>query len=155
MKTSIANPSPYQLELLASVPAALELRKNLRVVDFELALGEDSEGITIITVTVDGGEVGTFRTMALGPGEIADRALALAFWRRSSEESFYEALEVLPPIAFDGASFLLGEPFDFDAEGRSRYQAHRRTRAGHEFGSCAVNKRDFNALKRLPALPPA
>lgn len=38
-------------------------------------------------------------------------------WVEVSESFYWQALEVLPPILFRGARFMVGEPFDHDARG--------------------------------------
>lgn len=45
-------------------------------------------------------------------------------WEDTTEDYYYEMLEVLPPIAWNHAGFLVGEPWDHHAlTGRPRYQA--------------------------------
>ena len=52
-------------------------------------------------------------------------AIAIA-WEPSTQEQYDEMLNVLPPIDFDGYSFLVGEPSDHSFEtGRPRFAAYR------------------------------
>jgi hypothetical protein len=59
-------------------------------------------------------------------GAIAAQAAVIACWEPCDPEHANEMLEVLPPIAWDGGSFCVGEPDDHDfATGRPRYIAYR------------------------------
>lgn len=47
-------------------------------------------------------------------------------WEPTTQERYYEMLEVLPPAAMLGGGFLVGEPWDHDAgNGQPRFQAFR------------------------------
>lgn len=70
-----------------------------------------------------------------------------SFWQESTEERYEDALNALPPIDWNCLSFLLGEPFDHDDEGRPRYDAHRKVGGRYEVGAFPVNVRDFRKLR--------
>ena len=66
-------------------------------------------------------------------------------WEPTTKETFYEMLEVLPPAAWENDAFLVGEPFDHDAEtGDPRYSAYRR-RPGEQYetGSRPMTIQEF------------
>lgn len=44
-------------------------------------------------------------------------------WKRVSQETYWEMLEVLPPECMTGLGFLVGEPVDHNAEGQPRFEA--------------------------------
>lgn len=45
-------------------------------------------------------------------------------WEQVSEERYDEMLGVLPPAVYTSHGFLVGEPFDHDANNRPRFQAY-------------------------------
>jgi hypothetical protein len=49
-------------------------------------------------------------------------------WQETTEEKYFEMLEVLPPAYMAGGAFLVGEPWDHHARtGEPRFQAFRHT----------------------------
>lgn len=66
-------------------------------------------------------------TMTIAPASVewaypdieADYNARALVWREVSESFYYQALEVLPPVAFDGRNFLVGEPWSHTTEGRA------------------------------------
>jgi hypothetical protein len=57
-------------------------------------------------------------------------------WRKSCEGRYHEMLGALPPAAWIGDGFLVGEALDHDREGNPRFEAHFKTRTGYW---CALN----------------
>ena len=44
-------------------------------------------------------------------------------WNKTTEEKYWEMLEVLPPAIMTGNGFLVGEPLDHNSAGQPRYEA--------------------------------
>jgi len=54
-----------------------------------------------------------------------DRQNTPVQWLESTEEDYDYALGCLPPIAYNGSGFLVGEPYDHDPlTGSPRFRAH-------------------------------
>ena len=65
-------------------------------------------------------------------------------WSEVSEERYVEMLEVLPPAAWVGHAFLVGEPCDHDAgNGQPRYEAYRKRGSVYEAGSRPMTVAEF------------
>ncbi|MDX9975438.1 MAG: hypothetical protein RBU21_20795, partial [FCB group bacterium] len=65
-------------------------------------------------------------------------------WKPTTRERFWEMLECLPPAAFIGAAFLVGEPFDHNAlTGAPRFQAFRQRGDVYECGSRPMTAAEF------------
>jgi hypothetical protein len=45
-------------------------------------------------------------------------------WTKTTEDKYQEMLEILPPAAWTSLGFLVGEPWDHNAEGYARYEAY-------------------------------
>ena len=44
-------------------------------------------------------------------------------WNKTTEEKYWEMLEVLPPAIMTKNGFLVGEPLDHNSAGQPRYEA--------------------------------
>lgn len=54
-------------------------------------------------------------------------------WEETTEEKYYDMLNVLPPAAMCNGAFLVGEPWDHHAvTGRPRFSCYRMTNFQHE-----------------------
>lgn len=68
-------------------------------------------------------------------------------WLASSEESYHEALECLPPSFQASGSFLVGEPMDHHVvSGKPRYTAHIHRQAGYFVSDRPVTVAEFREL---------
>jgi|SRR6187431_2626982 len=75
-------------------------------------------------------------------------------WLPATAEQYGEMLDVLPPLAFNGWSFLVGEPCDgCMATGRPRYEGYRRIEpngsrsAGYQVTSRPVTVAEFRIAR--------
>jgi hypothetical protein len=71
-------------------------------------------------------------------------------WLRTDRHTYMRMLEVLPPIAWDGAAFCVGEPYDHCfATGRARYMAYRMLGddGGYQVTSRPVTVAELKAIK--------
>jgi len=67
-------------------------------------------------------------------------------WMQTTAEQYDEMLGVLPPAAYAGAAFLVGEPTDHDAgNGQPRFPAYRKRGAAYEVASRPVTIPEFRA----------
>jgi len=70
-------------------------------------------------------------------------------WTEVTEDKYEEMLGVLPPAAYAGAGFLVGEPFDHDpATGRPRYEAYRCRGGRFEVADRPLTRAEFLAIMR-------
>lgn len=68
-------------------------------------------------------------------------------WERSTAEKYDEMLECLPPASMYGGGFLVGEPWDHDAEtGEPRYQGFRHSGDGYYVATRPMTVREFRAV---------
>lgn len=74
-------------------------------------------------------------------------------WLSSTEQRYADALGCLPPVAWEGERFLLGEPIDHAGRnGAARYRVHARGPDRRYWaGSRPVTTREFRA--ELPPYP--
>lgn len=69
-------------------------------------------------------------------------------WNEITEAQFDEWLDCVPPVAFDGNSFMVGEPADhFGPNGAVRYQACFRRGGKHYASSRAMTVLEFKAAR--------
>lgn len=77
-------------------------------------------------------------------------------WQPTTERQYNEMLEVLPPIDWDGTSFLVGEPDHHMADtGEPTYQAYRQRGSSpdyvhYERSSRAITRRELREGKYKP-----
>lgn len=65
-------------------------------------------------------------------------------WQPTTEETYVEMLEVLPPALRIRGGFLVGEPFDHDAgNGQPRFQAFRRHAGAYQVANRPMTKAEF------------
>jgi hypothetical protein len=69
-------------------------------------------------------------------------------WRKESQARYHEMLEVLPPAMWIGDGFLVGEPWDHDAEGNPRFEAHFKTKDGYVVSTAPMTGARFAAVAR-------
>lgn len=69
-------------------------------------------------------------------------------WWPATREQYEEALNVLPPVGWDGYSFCVGEPWDHHAvTGRPRFQAFRRLGDRFERSSRPITVAELEASR--------
>ena len=69
-------------------------------------------------------------------------------WIKTTHERFWEMLCVLPPEAQTGFGFLVGEPFDHNAQGYPRFSAFVEWPEGTFYESAQpMTIREFKAFK--------
>ena len=67
-------------------------------------------------------------------------------WTACTPAKYQEMLNVLPPAAWIGGGFLVGEPWDHHAgTGQPRFQAYRRRGALHEVSNRPLTRDEFLA----------
>lgn len=67
-------------------------------------------------------------------------------WEPTTEERYFEMLEVLPPALMTSCGFLVGEPMDHDAgNGQPRFHAFRKRGNVFEFASRPMTEAEFRA----------
>ena len=65
-------------------------------------------------------------------------------WTETTQEKFYEMLEVLPPAAMKNGGFLVGEPWDHHAlTGRPRYAAYKEIEEKFFAASRPMTRQEF------------
>ena len=65
-------------------------------------------------------------------------------WEPTTAENYDDMLNVLPPAAFTGSAFLVGEPWDHDAgNGLPRFTAFRRSGNTYEVSSRPMTRPEF------------
>jgi hypothetical protein len=70
--------------------------------------------------------------------------------KRVSEQRYVEMLEVLPPAVFFHDGFLVGEPWDHNAQGFPRYQAFVKHNGRHYEYIEPMTVREFCELLEHP-----
>lgn len=69
-------------------------------------------------------------------------------WLWTDRHTYMRMLEVLPPIAFDGAAFCVGEPYDHCfATGRPRFMGYRMIGDSYQVTSRPVTVAELRAIK--------
>lgn len=68
-------------------------------------------------------------------------------WTEITEEKYDYYLEVLPPAIMTGNGFMVGEPWDHNAEGYPRYQACVRLGGKFYASDDPMTVRQFKGLK--------
>ena len=69
-------------------------------------------------------------------------------WKKTTKSRYWEMLECLPPAAQTGYGFLVGEPWDHNADGWPRFEAFIETRSGEFWVSNQpITVPEFRALK--------
>lgn len=77
----------------------------------------------------------------------AERQRTPITWEPTTEERYWEMLEVLPPAAMYRGGFLVGEPADHDAgSGEPRFEAYCQTGNRFTVSSRPITRREFRAL---------
>jgi len=67
-------------------------------------------------------------------------------WAETTEARFYDMLGCLPPAAYGGGGFLVGEPMDHDAgNGQPRYDAYRQVGERYLVASRPLTRAEFRA----------
>lgn len=67
-------------------------------------------------------------------------------WQRSTRDTYREMLGVLPPAAWHGGGFLVGEPYDHSYEtGRPRFQAFKQRGYDYFVSSRPLTIAEFRA----------
>ena len=100
-------------------------------------------GLTVEELTArDGHAVRVTTWEAWQAGAAAAQAAVPVVWQPCPPAEFDDRLEVLPPLAWAGGSFLVGEAADHDfATGQPRYSAYR------ESGSSADFRRTYRSTR--------
>lgn len=79
---------------------------------------------------------------------VARQQAAPLEWEPTTRERYIDMLEVLPPIAFDGRSFCVGEPSDHCfATGKPRYMGYRQVGEDFQVTSRPVTVAELRAIK--------
>lgn len=74
----------------------------------------------------------------------AERQHTPIVWSETTEEKYWEMLEVLPPAAMSNGGFLVGEPFDHDASnGQPRYEGFKQSGDKYFVGSRPMTRKEF------------
>ena len=67
-------------------------------------------------------------------------------WSETTEEKWWEMLEVLPPAAYNGKDFLVGEPCDHHAgSGQPRYEGYRNCGGKFWVSNRPMTRAEFSA----------
>jgi len=67
-------------------------------------------------------------------------------WMETTPEKYDEMLNVLPPAAWKGGGFLVGEPWDHGSDGRPRFEAFIDTGGKYYVSSRPISLAEFNAI---------
>jgi len=68
-------------------------------------------------------------------------------WEETTAERFNDMLEVLPPAAWHGGGFMVGEPYDHHAtSGKPRFQAYRKKDGKYFAASRPMTFTEFCAI---------
>lgn len=67
-------------------------------------------------------------------------------FKKITEDRYHEWLEVLFPRAWDGGKFLVGEPYDHNAEGYARYQMCAEAGGKHYASVRAVTVQEYREI---------
>ncbi len=67
-------------------------------------------------------------------------------WTETTAEKYDEMLNVLPPAAWIGGGFLVGEPWDHDSSGRPRFEAYIHTAGKHYVSSRPITVNELRAI---------
>lgn len=79
----------------------------------------------------------------------AERQNTPITWSRVTRHQYSDALEVLPPIDFDGRNFLVGEPYDHSfTTGAPRFVAYREIAGVYVVSSRPMTRVEFRAAIR-------
>lgn len=73
-------------------------------------------------------------------------------WKEVSSERFDEMLGVLPPAVHTGFGFLVGEPWDHNAEGYPRFAPFLSVSGRYYEGSEPITAHEFRALDARQAV---
>ncbi len=69
-------------------------------------------------------------------------------WDETTEEQYNDMLEVLPPAAWIGGAFLVGEPDDHDCStGAPRFRAYRHDGDRYLVASRPMTRAEFRAMR--------
>ena len=72
-------------------------------------------------------------------------------WEETTEERYFEMLEVLPPALMASGGFLVGEAYDHDAgNGQPRFQAFRKRSGAFEVANRPMTVSEFREAVKNP-----
>ena len=102
-------------------------------------------GAGFICKTIDNDGAMTVVQQDRGAFKIGDAPIE---WKATTEERYDDMLGAVPPIDFGGRSFLLGEPYDHNAEGFPRFDGFRFKAGKYETTSRPVTRAEFREALR-------